>query len=211
MRKINPPVFYTASGLIFALVIISVFFTGPFEKGVNAVNDSINQYFGWFLIMSVSVFLVFSLYLLASKYGKIRLSPDDSKPKYSFISWLSMLFSAGMGIGLMFYGVAEPMLHYAKPPMGAGETVEAARTAMDFSFLHWGLHAWATYIVIGLAIAYFSYRKGYPISIRYVFYPIFGNRIYGWVGHTIDILAVLGTLLGASVSGVITLISTKIN
>ncbi|MFP4119316.1 MAG: BCCT family transporter [Candidatus Woesearchaeota archaeon] len=200
MKKINPPVFYTAAGLIFALVILSVLFTGPFEKGVTVVNDSINQYFGWFLIMSVTVFLIFSLYLLASKYGKIRLSPDDSKPKYSFISWLAMLFSAGMGIGLMFYGVAEPMLHYANPPVGTGETVAAAQTAMDFSFLHWGLHAWATYIVIGLAIAYFSYRKGYPLSIRYVFYPVFGNRVYGWVGHTIDILAVLGTLFGVATS-----------
>lgn len=200
MRSINPPVFYTSAGLLFALVLGAVFFTGPFEQGVNVVNDGINQYFGWFLIMSVTVFLIFSIYLLVSKYGKLRLSPDDSKPRYSFISWLAMLFSAGMGIGLMFYGVAEPLLHYAKPPMGAGETVAAAKTAMDVSFLHWGLHAWATYIVIGLAIAYLSYRKGYPLSIRYVFYPIFGKKIYGWVGHTIDILAVLGTLFGVSTS-----------
>ncbi|MFW6378726.1 MAG: BCCT family transporter, partial [Nanoarchaeota archaeon] len=95
MKSINPPVFYTSAGLIFALVLISILFTGPFEQGVTAINDGINQYFGWFLIMSVTVFLFFSLYLLMSKYGKIRLSPDDSKPKYSFISWLAMLFSAG--------------------------------------------------------------------------------------------------------------------
>ncbi|MGM5480071.1 MAG: BCCT family transporter [Nanobdellota archaeon] len=200
MKRINPPVFYTSAGIIFALVLVSVLFTSSFEKGVSALNDGMNQYFGWFLILSVTIFLGFSIYLLVSKYGKLRLSSDGSKPKYSFFAWIAMLFSAGMGIGLMFYGVAEPLLHYGSPPTGTGETIAAAQTAMDFSFLHWGFHAWATYIVIGLALAYFSYRKGYPLSIRYIFYPIFGKRIYGWVGHTIDILAVLGTLFGVATS-----------
>ena len=199
-KKINPPVFFTAAGLTILVLLIGVLFTESFEKGITALNESINSTFGWFLILSVSIFLVFVIFLMCSKYGNIRLSSDDSKPKYSFMVWLAMLFSAGMGIGLLFYGVAEPMLHYSQPPIGEGETVEAAKTAMDFSFLHWGLHAWATYIVVGLSVAYFGYRRGYPLSIRYIFYPIFGNRVYGFPGHVIDILAVLGTLFGVATS-----------
>lgn len=201
MRKqINPPVFFTAAGLIILVVFLGVAFTESFEKGVEVVNNSINHYFGWFLIICVSIFLVYVVILMTGKYGDLRLSSDGSEPKYSFFTWLAMLFSAGMGIGLLFYGVAEPMLHYANPPVGQGETVAAAQTAMDFSFLHWGLHAWATYIIIGLSVAYFSYRKGYPLSIRYIFYPVFGNRIYGGVGHAIEIFAVLGTLFGVATS-----------
>ncbi|MGM5485150.1 MAG: BCCT family transporter [Nanobdellota archaeon] len=200
MKDINPPVYYTSAALILLVVALGVTMTDAFESSAKAINDSINSGFGWFLTISVTFFLAFSLYLLFSKYGSLRLSPDNSKPKHSFMTWLAMLFSAGMGIGLLFYGVAEPVLHYAKPPAGSGETVAAAQTAMDFSFLHWGFHAWATYIVIGLAIAYFSYRKGYPLSIRYAFYPVFGNKIYGWTGHIIEILAVMGTLFGVSTS-----------
>lgn len=199
-RQINPPVFFGAAFLIITFVLLAVTFTQKFEEVINTVNDGINEYFGWFLIVCVSIFLIYVLILMTGKYGNLRLSSDDSKPKYSFFAWLAMLFSAGMGIGLLFYGVAEPMLHYAEPPMGEGKTVQAAEMAMDFSFLHWGLHAWATYIVMGLAIAYFSYRKGYPLSIRYVFYPIFGNKIYGTVGHLIEIMAVLGTLFGVATS-----------
>ncbi len=201
-RKINPPVFFTAAALTIILLLTGVLFTEEFEKGINYVNEGINSMFGWFIILSVSIFLGFVLFLMCSKYGNIRLSPDDSKPKYSFFAWVAMLFSAGMGIGLLFYGVAEPMLHYSSPPssMVEAETVEAAKVAMDFSFLHWGLHAWATYIVVGLAVAYFGYRRGYPLSIRYIFYPIFGNRIYGAVGHVIEVLAVLGTLFGVATS-----------
>ncbi|MFW5991212.1 MAG: BCCT family transporter [Candidatus Nanoarchaeia archaeon] len=199
-RQINPPVFFGAAFLIITFVLLAVTFTQEFEDVINTVNDGINEYFGWFLIVCVSIFLIYVLILMTGKYGNLRLSSDDSKPKYSFFAWLAMLFSAGMGIGLLFYGVAEPMLHYAEPPMGDAKTVQAAEMAMAFSFLHWGLHAWATYIVMGLAIAYFSYRKGYPLSIRYVFYPIFGNKIYGTVGHLIEIMAVLGTLFGVATS-----------
>ena len=196
----NPPVFLISGFLIILVVALGIGFTDTFEVVVEHVNDFINTYFGWFYILSVSIFVVFVLVLMTSKYGKIRLSSDDSPPSYSYFSWLAMLFSAGMGIGLLFYGVAEPIKHFTEPPIGSGETIEAAKTAMNISFLHWGLHAWATYIVIGLAIAYFSYRKGYPLSIRFIFYPLFGKRIYGWVGHTIDILAILGTLFGVATS-----------
>jgi choline/glycine/proline betaine transport protein len=200
MRGVKGPVFFPAAGLVIVIVLLGILFTDSFETFISGINNNINSYFGWFLIFAVSLFLFFSIFLMFSKYGKIRLSPDESKPKYSFLSWLAMLFSAGMGIGLMFYGVAEPVLHYADPPMGTGQTVEAAKIAMDISFLHWGFHAWATYIIIGLTVSYFSYRKGYPFSIRYVFYPLFGKRIYGTLGDVIDIFAILGTLFGVSTS-----------
>ncbi len=199
-HQVNYPVFLVSAALVILLVLMGVLYTETLEEIIGIVNEGINTYFGWFLILSVSIFLVFVIYIMFSRYGNVRLSPDDSKPRYSFFAWLAMLFSAGMGIGLLFYGVAEPMMHYAEPPMGAGETEEAATLAMDFSFLHWGLHAWATYIIIGLSVAYFSYRRGYPLSIKYIFYPVFGNRIYGPVGHTIEILAIIGTLFGVATS-----------
>ncbi|MFW6014434.1 MAG: BCCT family transporter [Nanoarchaeota archaeon] len=199
-HQVNYPVFLISAALVIFLVLIGVLYTETLEEIITIINDGINTYFGWFLIISVSIFLVFVIYLMFSKYGNVRLSPDDSRPRYSFFTWLAMLFSAGMGIGLLFYGVAEPMIHYAAPPIGEGQTQEAAQLAMDFSFLHWGFHAWATYIIIGLSVAYFSYRRGYPLSIKYIFYPVFGNRIYGPVGNTIEILAIIGTLFGVATS-----------
>jgi len=128
------------------------------------------------------------------------LGPDEAEPDFSTRSWFAMLFSAGMGIGIMFYGVAEPVLHFASPPVGEGGTVEAARNAMQLSFFHWGLHAWAIYAVMGLALAYFSFRQGLPLTPRSALYPLIGERIYGWPGHLVDIFAVLGTMFGVATS-----------
>jgi choline/glycine/proline betaine transport protein len=136
----------------------------------------------------------------ASSMGAIKLGPDDSEPDFSTASWFAMLFSAGMGIGIMFYGVAEPVLHFASPPVGEGGTVEAARNAMQLSFFHWGLHAWAIYAVMGLALAYFSFRQGLPLTVRSALYPLIGERIYGPVGHLVDIFAVFGTMFGVATS-----------
>ncbi|MFP4424288.1 MAG: BCCT family transporter [Candidatus Woesearchaeota archaeon] len=199
-KEINPPVFYTSAGLIIFFVLLGIFFTEWFEKTVIVLNDTITTYFGWYLTLTVSLFVIFSLFLMFGRYKNTRLGPDYSTPEYSFFSWMAMLFSCGMGIGLLFYGVAEPMLHYATPPIGEPGTVEAAKTAMHFSFLHWGIHAWATYIIVGLSLAYFSFRKGFPLSLRYVFYPIFGERIHGRIGHLIEICAVFGTLFGVATS-----------
>lgn len=199
-KTINPPVFLISAALIIGFVVVGIVYTEAFESFVTKVNTAINMHMGWFLVVCVTLFLIFVVWLALSRWGGVRLSSDNSKPQYSFFVWLSMLFSAGMGIGLLFYGVAEPILHYSQPAVGEGNNIEAAKNAMDMAFLHWGFHAWATYIVMGLGIAYFTYRKGYPLSIRYIFYPLLKNRVYGWPGHMIDILAVFGTLFGVATS-----------
>src|SRR5690606_35664892 len=155
---------------------------------------------GWFYVASVATFLVFAIGIAMSSMGTIRLGPDDASPDFTTTSWFAMLFSAGMGIGIMFYGVAEPVLHFASPPLGDGRTVDAAREAMQLSFFHWGLHAWAIYAVMGLALAYFSFRRGLPLTVRSALYPLIGDRIYGWMGHTVDIFAVFGTMFGVATS-----------
>src|SRR5690606_26543114 len=133
--------------------------------------------FGWFYLMATLGFLVFALFLALSRHGSVVLGQDDDEPEYGNRSWFAMLFSAGMGIGLVFWGVAEPISHYRSPPPGVpGDTAEAARIAMRYSFFHWGLHAWAIYSIIALAIAYFSFRKGLPTLISSTFYPLLGQR-----------------------------------
>src|SRR5690606_32836198 len=163
-----------------------------------AVQAGIVRDFGWFYILAVAVFLIFVLFLMMSRYGDVKLGPDESEPEYSYISWFAMLFSAGMGIGLLFFGVAEPVQHYARPPVGDGRTIEAAREAMVLTFFHWGVHAWAIYIVIGLALAYFAFRRGLPLTLRSSLFPLIGKRIHGPIGHAIDIFAVLGTMFGVA-------------
>ncbi len=138
--------------------------------------------------------------LASSRLGNIKLGPNHSEPEFGNISWFAMLFSAGMGIGLMFFGVAEPVLHYMAPPVGTPETVAAAREAMRITFFHWGLHAWAIYALLALVLAYFSYRHDLPLLPRSAFYPLIGEKIYGPIGHIADTFAVLGTLFGVATS-----------
>ncbi|WP_151736916.1 glycine betaine uptake BCCT transporter ['Paenibacillus yunnanensis' Narsing Rao et al. 2020] len=166
-----------------------------------AYNFSIHN-FGWFYLLATLFFLIFAFYLAFSRFGGIRLGDDDDEPEYSTLSWLSMLFSAGMGIGLVFWGVAEPLSHYLSPPEGVeGGTAEAARLSMRYSFFHWGLHPWAIYTVIGLALAYFQFRKGYKGLISSTFIPLLGERLAGgWLGKIIDILAVIATIFGVATS-----------
>jgi choline/glycine/proline betaine transport protein len=197
---VNPPVFYISAGLILAFALYGALFAEQAERVFNAVQALIIFDFGWFYIASVAGFLIFALFLMFSRYGDVRLGPDDSEPDYSYLSWFAMLFSAGMGIGLIFFGVAEPMQHYALPPVGDGRTIEAAREAMTLTFFHWGLHAWAIYIIVGLALAYFAFRRGLPLTVRSALFPLIGNRIYGPIGHAIDIFAVLGTMFGVATS-----------
>ncbi len=148
----------------------------------------------------MNVALVFCIYLAASRYGDIRLGQQTEKPQYSLFSWIGMLFSAGIGIGLVYWGTAEPLYHFMAPPLGEAETIEAAKQAMSISFLHWGLHAWAIYTIVALALAYFHFRRGLPLSIRSTLYPLLGEKIYGRWGHTVDILAVFGTMFGVVTS-----------
>uniref|UniRef100_UPI003898FD41 BCCT family transporter n=1 Tax=Alteriqipengyuania halimionae TaxID=1926630 RepID=UPI003898FD41 len=197
---VNPPVFFISAGLILAFAIYGAVFSEHAAALFTKVQAFIVADFGWFYIAVVAGFLLFVIFLMVSRYGDIRLGPDDSEPDYSYVSWLAMLFSAGMGIGLVFFGVAEPVLHYSNPPVGEGGTLDSARQAMVLTFVHWGIHAWAIYVVLGLALAYFAFRRGLPLTIRSALYPLIGRKIDGPIGHAIDIFAVIGTMFGVATS-----------
>lgn len=197
---INPPVFFISALLIIGFVLYGALFSGQAETVFSAVQAYLTGTFGWFYMASVAIFLIFVIGLAVSDYGRVKLGPDDSEPDYSYLSWFAMLFSAGMGIGLMFFSVAEPVMHFLSPPTGMGGTVDAARESMTITFFHWGIHAWAIYIVTGLALAYFSFRHGLPLTIRSALYPVIGERIYGPIGHAVDIFAVIGTMFGVATS-----------
>jgi glycine betaine transporter len=156
---------------------------------------------GWFYLVTVLGILVFSLYLAFSRFGKIRLGNDDDRPEYSNFSWFAMLFSAGMGIGLVFWGVAEPLFHYAQPPMGIEPlSTQSAMMSFRYAFLHWGFHPWAIYAIVGLALAYVTFRKKMPCLISSTLYPLFGEKTKGPIGHVIDILALILTVIGVATS-----------
>ncbi len=197
---INAPVFLISSGLVLLFSALAI----VHPDGTGTVFDHIQGWIvekaGWFYVLCVAGFLVFVLVLAASRYGRIPLGPDGAEPEYSYASWFAMLFSAGMGIGLMFFGVAEPIMHYSSPPIGDAATAEAARQAMRITFFHWGIHAWAIYAVVALSLAYFAFRHKLPLTIRSSLYPLIGERIHGPIGHTVDIFAVLGTIFGVATS-----------
>ncbi|MDT9600240.1 BCCT family transporter [Sphingosinicella rhizophila] len=198
--QVNPPVFFVSAALILGFVLFGSLFAEQAEGLFAATQALIIVDFGWFYVVAVAGFLLFVLFLMMSRYGDVKLGPDDCEPEYGYLSWFAMLFSAGMGIGLLFFGVAEPIQHYAQPPVGEGRTIESARQAMVLTFFHWGLHAWAIYIVVGLALAYFAFRRGLPLTIRSSLYPLIGKRIHGPIGHAIDIFAVIGTMFGVATS-----------
>lgn len=152
--------------------------------------------FGWFYMLAVAIFLVFVVAVAFSSWGNIKLGPDHAEPEYSFVAWFAMLFSAGYGIALLFFGVAEPVLHYSAPPEGPALTIDAAKQAMQIAFFHWGFHIWAIYCLVGLSLAYFAFRHGLPLSMRSTLYPIIGEKIHGPMGHTVDVFAILGTMFG---------------
>ena len=190
------PVFIPAVIVTLLLVIGTI--SNPELAGelFSEVLAFITRSFGWFYMLSVAFFLVFIVGIASTKWGNIKLGPDHAEPQYSFPAWFAMLFSAGYGIALLFFGVAEPVLHFSTPPAGAPETVDAAKQAMQIAFFHWGFHIWAIYGLTGLVLAYFSFRHGLPLSMRSALYPIIGERIYGPIGHVVDVFAILGTLFG---------------
>lgn len=200
MRQIEPAVFFPAAALAIAGVAFAVLAGGQAEAAFSAVRDWITHHLGWVYSVGVGVFLVGAIVVALSDWGRIRLGPQDSAPDYKFLTWFAMLFSAGMGIGLMFFAVAEPMTHFLTAPYGESETREAAQQAMVLTFFHWGVHAWAVYAIVGLSLAYFAFRHGLPLTIRSALYPLIGDRIYGPIGHTVDVLAILGTLFGVATS-----------
>ena len=196
-------VFWVTVAISAVFVLWGAFFIDSFGSVLNAVVGWIKTNLGWVYMLITTFFLVFIIYLAFSRYGKIKLGRDDDEPEFGNFAWFCMLFQAGMGIGLVFWGVAEPVWHYGDPPLGLAKpsTPEAAGLALQTAFFHWTLTPWAMYATIGVAVAYFSYRKGMEnLQISTVFRPLIGDRVDGPIGKSIDILAIIATLFGVAVS-----------
>lgn len=197
----NPRVFWPAAGIVIALVTVALIWPTEFGAALDKINATVVGDLGWYYILLVTGFVFFSLWIALSPMGRIVLGKDEESAEFGLLTWFAMLFAAGMGIGLVFWGVAEPLSHYASPPPGTGDSDAArASTASDVTFLHWGLHAWAIYVVVGLAVAYAVHRRGRPVSIRWALEPLLGNRVRGWIGDVIDVIAIVGTLFGVATS-----------
>ncbi|PQO22690.1 BCCT transporter [Rhodobacteraceae bacterium WD3A24] len=213
---IHNPVFVVSGLVVVAFVVITILFQDSAGPAFESLRTWLTERFDWFFLIAGNVFVILCLALIVSPLGKVRLGGKEATPDFTYVGWFSMLFAAGMGIGLMFFGVLEPAYYFGTPwgdqPLGnvlgivdgaiaEPEAVESARRmAMAATIFHWGLHPWAVYAIVALALALFSYNKGLPLTIRSMFYPLFGERIWGWPGHIIDILAVFATLFGLSTS-----------
>ncbi len=211
---IHNPVFLIAGLGIFAFVIGTLIAPEQATDLFKAMRNWVTGNFSWFFLLAGNIFVLFCLFLIVTPLGSVRLGGVDARPDYGYTGWFAMLFAAGMGIGLMFFGVSEPLSHFGSsfaegagspeswaPLAGAaGDAQAAARLGMAATIYHWGLHPWAMYAVVALALGLFSYNKGLPLSIRSAFYPIFGEAVWGWVGHIIDVVAVLATIFGLATS-----------
>ena len=194
--QLNKVVFFTSAGLILAFTLMTIFFTELSGKWISLTLNWVSATFGWYYMLAATLYIVFVVFIACSRFGSIKLGPEQSKPEFSMMSWAAMLFAAGIGIDLMFFSVAEPVTQYMLPPEGNGQTLEAARQAMTWTLFHYGLTGWAMYALMGIALGYFSYRYNLPLTIRSALYPIFGKRINGPIGHSVDIAAVVGTIFG---------------
>ena len=214
---IHNPVFLISSISIVSFVIITLMFQEASTDFFGWLRPFLTSTFDWFFLSAANIFVLFCIMLLVTPLGKIRLGGDDAKPDYTYMGWFAMLFAAGMGIGLMFFGVSEPMSHFASSmggtsmengvrtdwaPLGAaaGDAVAARNLGMAATIFHWALHPWAIYAVVALALAFFTFNRGLPLTLRSAFYPLFGDRVWGWTGHIIDTLAVFATLFGIATS-----------
>ncbi|KJS44315.1 MAG: BCCT transporter [Roseovarius sp. BRH_c41] len=214
---IHNPVFFISGMSIVIFVFYALVLPDQAASVFDWLFSAVTKGFDWFFLSAANVFVIFCLFLIVSPFGKVRLGGDEATPDYSYIGWFAMLFAAGMGIGLMFFGVSEPMSHFSSAlggtameggarsdwaPLGAagGDPQAATRLGMAATIFHWGLHPWAIYAVVALALALFSYNKGLPLTLRSAFYPILGERVWGWWGHAIDTLAVFATLFGLATS-----------
>ena len=196
-----PAVYWPALAVIVVVAGFAIAFPETAESAIGAVQENAIGAFGWYYVLLVAGFVAFALWVGLGRWGDIRLGADDDVPEFGLRPWFSMLFAAGMGIGLVFWGVAEPLSHFASPKPGTTGTPEGlAQTAMAQTYLHWGIHAWAIYIVIGLALAYSIHRRGRPVSIRWALEPLLGDRVRGRLGDAIDVTAVVGTVFGVATS-----------
>ncbi|PTX42195.1 choline/glycine/proline betaine transport protein [Christiangramia gaetbulicola] len=198
--EVNGPVFFTSSIFIIISIALTLIYKEQAETFFEELQNTVAESADWFFILAINIFFVFLLYLALGRFGKLRIGGQNAKPEFKTLSWFAMLFSAGMGIGLLFFSVGEPVMHFNSPPMAEAGTAAAAKEAMNFTFLHWGFHAWAVYALVGLSLSYFTYTRGLPLTIRSIFYPFLGDRIYGRIGDIIDIFAVLATLFGLATS-----------
>ena len=199
-RRLDPPVFYGASIVLLVTVLSAALWPEATGSFFQAMQNGIVANGSWYYVIVVAIILLAVIVFSLTRYGSIKLGPDHVEPDYSFVSWFAMMFSAGMGIGLMFFGVSEPVMHFMNPPVGEPGTVTAAREAMKLTFFHWGIHAWAMYAIVALVLAYFGYRHDLPLTIRSALYPIFGEKIYGPLGVSVDVFAILSTITGVATS-----------
>jgi choline/glycine/proline betaine transport protein len=200
---VHPHVFFSAGTLLLIFIIVTIMFKEQSAVFFQSVLDGIGNTFGWFYILSANFFVITMILIASSDYGKIRIGGPDALPEFSTFSWYSMLISAGMGIGLMFWSVGEPIFHYMSPsPMFdvPPNTPQSAQVALGLTYYHWGIHPWGIYALVGLSLAFFAYNRGLPLTIRSIFYPLLGEKIYGFWGNIIDILSVLATLFGLATS-----------
>ena len=201
---VHPRVFPISCLMIALFIAVTLVFRSQSAGTFSAIQTEISAVAGWFYILSVNVFIIVVLYFALGKYGAIRIGGVEADKEFSDFSWVAMLFSAGMGIGLMFFSVAEPIFHFGSvPPFFHGVqsgTAAASGAAMATTFFHWGIHPWAIYALVGLGLAFFSFNRGLPLTFRSIFWPLLGERIYGWTGHAIDIVSVIATLFGLSTS-----------
>jgi choline/glycine/proline betaine transport protein len=202
--NIRVPVFLTSALIAILFITLGLLFLTEISFALENVQNRIATSLGWFYTLTITLFLLIALWLAYGRYGKVRLGPDYSQPDYRYVAWFAMLFSAGMGIGLIFFAVAEPIHHFALdvPPASGADpgSPKAAADAMNLTFFHWGLHAWGVYIVLALALSYFAYRVGLPLSLRSTLYPLIGERYRGWMGDLVDVIAIVGTLFGVATS-----------
>lgn len=199
---IHNPVFVASATLAVALVIGTMLFQDAAAIIFVNLKTWVTTKFDWFFVISANIFVLFCFVVAWSRLGRVRLGGAEAKPQYSYSAWLAMLFAAGVGIGLMFFGVLEPVTHTLKPPLGIdpSDTASATAVGMSAAIFHWGLHAWAIYAVVGLSLAFFSFNRGMPLTLRSAFFPLFGKAVWGPLGHVIDIVAVLATLFGLATS-----------
>ena len=197
---VYPRVFYPSLIFILGFVFLSILGGEPVREFFNQTAFLVTESTGWLFILGVNLFVVICLYIAFSKYGKHRLGGKHAKPEFTVFSWFAMLFSAGMGIGLLYFSVSEPITHFANPPIPVDSVKDRAIQALDFTFLHYGLHAWAIYCIVGLSLAYYGFSKKLPFSLRSIFFPVLGRKIFGKTGDIIDVIAVVATLFGLATS-----------